>query len=255
MKHSFLLFLFLLLPLGLFCDETINFQPLIDYIYCAPEQEPEVIPTLDPSQIDLISNSQKALYYLYLGRISQKIKTLDEYKLFFQYTIKANITKLKNFTSDLPLTLSYYESAIAFINAAINEDPSAENIAIKAEIMSYYGLLGNLGHIMKNGTSIAPLVKRSLKSDSSNLRALTALIYTKAFSPPIVGGNLKEAKTLLDRLPYEALSKDQQYNVNTTLTYYYLKNKDEKNAQLHLERANSIYPDSILIFVLRELKL
>ena len=180
---------------------------------------------------------------------------MESYTEFMEDTIGSNVTNLKKYTPDLPYTLSLYEKAMQFIDLAIEEDPNAENFAIKAEITSYYGVLGNLIHIIKYGTQIDDITKKALKIDPENFRALAILAYTKTFSPRIIGGNLNMAYEILTWLPYEKLTKDQKFNCDTTLAYYYFKQDDPINANKRLNMANEVYPNSVLIEVLRTMKI
>lgn len=257
MKKISMLFLFpfLFLPALLFSLSVDLFQPMIDFIYCAPDLEPDTVPVFSESKIASLPPAKQALYYLYQARISQKIRDPKTYAAFMKDTIESNVTQLKTYTPDLACTRKLYEKGLSAIEKAISADPSAENIAIKAELVSYYGVLGGLTHIIRYGTAITPLAKKALAIDPDNFRALAVLAYTKTFSPRIIGGDLNLAHRILTHLPYESLDKDQKFNCDTTLAYCYFKHHDIPNAYLRLDMANAVYPNSVLINVLRTMNI
>lgn len=233
----------------------VDLEKMVDNIYCHKSAENLEVMEIQPKEkCDSLSDYDAALYYLYQGRYSQKIYDEESYTNFMQDTINGNFSKLKKYTPDLKKTVALYASALEKIEQAMKKEPeNTEYIALKAEILSYYGILGNFSHLVKHGLAINPLAKKALKKDEKNIRAKAIKAYTKAFSTPFFGGNIKESKNLLSELLLieETLTRDQKFNTYTTLAYIHIRQGDTEGASQYIEKANQLYPNSVLLSVLR----
>jgi len=225
-----------------------SLTPLVDQIYC-PINENKKIEILDTNRFE--TSYQKASYYYYLGRLSQKFCTEKDFHSYLQDMLKGKLLSLQNYFPQLSQTIEYYKLALVEIDKEIEKNPSAEAIALKAEIMSHFSLLKDFGQIVDIGLKVEPTAKQALKKDPENVRANMVIAAAMVFAPRLYGGNpSKGIKTLKEVIKLDNLSREQQFNAYSGIAFSYIRLKEPQKAQPWIKKANEVYPDSLLVHVL-----
>lgn len=224
----------------------------MDNLYCPHSGENQLLIS-DSLSIETLSSEEKALYYYYQGRLTQKFSSEEEFALYLKDMLKGKLLSLQNYFPNLDKTVEYYRNALVQINISLGESSSADKIAIKAEIMSHYSLLDNFRQMIDIGLKVEPTANEALQLDSENTRALMVLASAKVFAPRLYGGNPEKGIEILSSLVKKfelTMTKEQQFNAYTGIAFSYIRQNKKNKANKWLRKADEVYPDSLLISVL-----
>lgn len=229
---------------------------MVELLYCSTDTESE-LNSYNHLNIHQFDNYEKAIFYYYRGRYSQKFRDKQSYSRYLKDMLRGKVLSLHHYTADVDEAISFYKQSLFYIESEMKNSTNAELTALKAEVMSHYSLIEKFRLIVELGMAVEPTAEAALVIDPDNIRARMVIASARAYSPKIYGGDpdegIRQFSSLIDsKRCRDKLTREQLFNTYAGIAFSWLRKKNREEAEPWLRKARRIYPDSMLVQVLED---
>jgi tetratricopeptide (TPR) repeat protein len=154
-----------------------------------------------------------------------------------------------NESGDKKRAIPHFEAAIAAANSALQPGlkPGESSAALQALMkpLSELCLLKDMGFLVTNGPKISQYAKKILALEPGHVGALVTIASSKAYPPPVFGGNPKEAIAEMAGLLAShrgGFEKDELFDSRMCLATAEAKLGRADEARLWYDAALKLYP-------------
>jgi len=141
---------------------------------------------------------------------------------------------------------SFLSKGMDYAQKALDQAPSSEAWRMLAENLSQLCTVRSTGWVMSNGTKVEKYSKSALALDEGNTAAQFMIAARWIYAPALFRNINKGIQMMQDIITnYDnRLSKDDRFNVYSSIGYALLQQKKNADAKPWLQKSLDIYPDN-----------
>jgi len=141
----------------------------------------------------------------------------------------------------------HFEAALEYAKKSMPAGETAEGLMAMTRALSELCLLKDMAFLISNGPKISQYTKKILSLDPSHVGALITSAASKAYPPPIFGGNPRQAiaeLTALLKAKPEGFARDDLFDIRACLGTAYEKLGQKSDAVFWFSKAQELYPNN-----------
>ncbi|QEN08733.1 hypothetical protein EXM22_12305 [Oceanispirochaeta crateris] len=156
--------------------------------------------------------------------------------------------KLRDFYTAPEEAIYFYEKSLDYINEYLELNPDSLGYQQYSEIQGELILLKPVSYVLAHGLSVKRTLKKSLKLDPGNVKALIADGASDIYTPKKYGGDYIAGIEVLKRaLTMGSADREDLFNIYTHIAYGLVSNERHSEALTWLEKAEEIYPGNMYL--------